>query len=68
MKLEELKLLLNVRRQVTFTELFSSEKTKLELVVIFLALLELVRQRLCRAVQERHFGEILILRHGSVAS
>lgn len=67
MKLEELKLLLNVRRQVTFTELFSSEKTKLELVVTFLALLELVRQRLCRAVQERHFGEILILRHGSVA-
>lgn len=62
MKVEELTLLLNVRRQVTFTELFSSEKTKLELVVMFLALLELVRQRLCLAVQERHFGEILIVR------
>ena len=62
MKVEELRVLLTVRAQITFTDLFSTDKTKLELVVTFLALLELVRQRMCRAVQERHFGDILIVR------
>ena len=62
MKVEELTLLLTVKRQVEFGEMFSAQKTRLELVVIFLALLELVRRRVCLAVQERQFGEILIVR------
>jgi len=61
-KVEELRMLLTVRAKIAFTDLFSAEKTKLELVVMFLALLELVRQRMCRAVQQRHFGDILIVR------
>jgi len=48
------------RRQLTFLELFSPEQNKLELVVTFLALLELMRQRIARAVQERPFSDILI--------
>jgi len=64
-KVEELRLLLAVRRKVQFQELFSSGKTRLELVVTFLALLELVRQRHCLAVQERAFGEIVIVRRDS---
>jgi len=64
-KTEELRLLLAVRRKVQFQELFSPEKTRLELVVTFLALLELVRQRHCLAVQERAFGEIVIVRRES---
>jgi len=60
MKVEELTLLLNVKRQVRFLELFTAEKSKLELVVTFLALLELMRQRRARAVQEKNFGEIMI--------
>jgi len=67
MKIEELKLLLTVKRQATFEEVFSPEKSRLELVVIFLALLELVRRRLCRAIQEHTFGEILIVRSESTA-
>lgn len=62
MKVEELTMLLTVKRQLGFGEMFSPEKSRLELVVIFLALLELVRRRMCLAVQERHFGEILIVR------
>jgi segregation and condensation protein A len=62
MKVEELTMLLTVKRQLSFEEAFSPEKSRLELVVIFLALLELVRRRMCMAVQERHFGEILIVR------
>ena len=61
-KVAELRALLSVRAKITFTDLFSTDKTKLELVVTFLALLELVRQRMCHAVQERHFGDILIVR------
>jgi len=60
MKVQELKVLLNVKRQVRFLELFTAEKTTLELVVMFLALLELMRQRVARALQERTFGDILI--------
>ena len=62
MKVEELTLLLTVKRQIGFQELFSPDKSRLELVGTFLALLELVRRRLCLAVQERVFGEILIVR------
>ncbi len=62
MKIEELTVLLTVKRQLSFEEVFSPEKSRLELVVMFLAILELVRRRVCRAVQERHFGEILIVR------
>ena len=60
MKLQELRLLITVKRQIRFLELFTPEKSKLELVVTFLALLELMRQRAARAVQERQFSEILI--------
>jgi segregation and condensation protein A len=59
-KAKELRVLLTVRREVRFLELFNPQQSKLELVVTFLALLELMRQRAARAVQERQFGEILI--------
>jgi segregation and condensation protein A len=60
MKIQELRLLLAVRHQARFFELFTPEKSKLELVVTFLALLELMRQRVALAIQERPFSEILI--------
>lgn len=57
---QELRLLLTVHRQVRFLELFRPQQNRLELVVTFLALLELIRQRLVRAVQERLFEDIII--------
>ena len=60
MKVQELKVLLSVKRQMRFLELFTAEQTTLELVVTFLALLELMRQRVACAVQERLFGDIMI--------
>ncbi len=62
MKVEELTLMLTVKRHVSFGDIFSSDKTKLELVVTFLALLELVRRRVCMAMQEQPFSDILIVR------
>ena len=60
MKVQELRVLLTVKRQVTFLELFTPEKSKLELVVTFLALLELMRQHVAQAIQERPFADIMI--------
>jgi len=60
MKVEELRMLLTVKRQVRLLDVFTPEKSTLELVVTFLALLELMRQRVARAVQERLFGDIHI--------
>ena len=60
MKVQELRVLLTVKRQLKFLELFTAEKSPLELVVTFLALLELMRQRVARAIQERPFAEIAI--------
>jgi segregation and condensation protein A len=60
MKTQELRTLLAIRRSLRFLELFRPEQSKLELVVTFLALLELMRQRIARAIQERPFDDILI--------
>ena len=60
MKVQELRTLLTVKHQVRFLDLFTPRQSKLELVVTFLALLELMRQRVARAVQEHNFGDILI--------
>ena len=62
-KVQDLRVLLAVKKQLSFHDLFSSDKTTLELVVTFLALLELVRQRACMAVQERAFGDIVIVQN-----
>lgn len=61
MKVRELRVLLTVQRHFRFLELFTPEQSTLELVVTFLALLELMRQRVVRAVQERPFADILIV-------
>lgn len=46
---------------VTFTELLTSEATRLEIVVTFLAILELIKQRELLAIQSATFGEIRLL-------
>lgn len=46
---------------VTFTELLSRGSTRLEVVVTFLAILELMKQREVSAEQENTFGEIILV-------
>ena len=48
--------------RITFSRLFRQAKNKLEAITIFLALLELVRQKEALIQQDRHFGEIEIYR------
>ncbi|MFA6548922.1 MAG: segregation/condensation protein A [Candidatus Margulisiibacteriota bacterium] len=60
-RVQEIKDLLTSRREgVPFIEIFI-RKTRLEIVVTFLAILELAKQNFLRVVQDRRFSEILIM-------
>jgi segregation and condensation protein A len=54
--------LLNESR-VSLKRLFEQSKTKLEMIVIFLAILELIRLKEIKAVQKKMFDDIEILRN-----
>lgn len=45
---------------VSFGSLFERGEDRSRIVVIFLAVLELIRKKVIRVIQEAHFGEILI--------
>jgi len=49
--------------RVTLTEMFSRCRSKVEMIVSFLAILELIRLREIKAVQKRHFSDIEIVRN-----
>lgn len=67
-KIHDLLHLLLVREKVALDELFNQAKNKLEIVVTFLALLELIKLKELVAVQEELFGSILIMRKEKVLS
>jgi segregation and condensation protein A len=53
---------LDAERMLPFTELFPREAPKRDLIVTFLAVLELLRLGMVRAWQSRRFGEIRVAR------
>ncbi|MBX7219868.1 MAG: segregation/condensation protein A [Blastocatellia bacterium] len=59
-KMQELLSLLKHKTTVNARELFEAAQSKTELVCIFLAILELVKELAATIVQEQTFGEILI--------
>ncbi|MFA5008331.1 MAG: segregation/condensation protein A [Candidatus Omnitrophota bacterium] len=65
-KIHDLLHLFLAKETVSLDELFSSAKSKLEVVVIFLAILELIRLREIVAVQKLLFGQILIARRQNI--
>ncbi|UCC95514.1 MAG: segregation/condensation protein A [Candidatus Omnitrophota bacterium] len=65
-KIHDLLHLLVVKDRMSLNELFSTAKSKLEIVVTFLAILELIRLREIVAVQEQLFDPILIARRENV--
>lgn len=67
-KIHDLTHLLTVKKRVSLEELISSAKTKIEVVVTFLAVLELIKLREIVAVQEKIFGPILVGRREAVYS
>lgn len=61
-KIRELLAALEHRDSLSFLELMRQAATRLDVVVSFLALLELVKSRRLRATQERPFADILLTR------
>lgn len=61
-KIHDLLHLILEKGKVSLDELFSAAKNKLEIVVTFLAILELIKLKEIAAVQEEIFGPILITR------
>ena len=59
-KIAEIKLLVARSGQVRAADLFSAARSRREIVLIFLGLLELVKALAVRLVQEQTFGDILI--------
>lgn len=64
-KIEEIMSLLQLKKTVMFDEIFERIKkdsfiTKLEIIVTFLAILELIRLRIIRASQSKPFDKIII--------
>lgn len=60
-KIEEIKLLLRQSNEVNARELFERAASRREMVLTFLALLELVKELVIRLSQPRTFGEIVIM-------
>lgn len=65
-KMHDLLHLFLAKETVSLHELFSSAKSKLEVVVIFMAILELIRLREIVAVQKTLFGPISVARRQSI--
>ncbi len=59
-KIGQIKDMIKNRNQLTFNQILLSSKSKTELIVSFLALLELVKQQEIHVHQEKNFGDILI--------
>lgn len=59
-QMENIRLMISVRKQMKFTDLFEPDYDKSDIVTTFLAVLELLKYGRLRAEQEEVFGEITI--------
>ncbi|MDD5584681.1 MAG: segregation/condensation protein A, partial [Candidatus Omnitrophica bacterium] len=65
-KIHDLLHLLLVKDKIPLQDLFVNAKSKIEIVVTFLAILELIKIREIIVIQEKIFGPILIVRRETV--
>lgn len=59
-KIKELERLVRRRRRLNFSRLLRKAKSRLEIIVTFLALLQMIKRRRVAVQQDRPFGEITI--------
>ena len=60
-RIRELERLVRRRRRLNFSRLLRKAKSRLEIIVTFLALLQLIKRRQIAVQQDRPFGEITVL-------
>lgn len=66
-KMEDLRTLITTRSSIRFSELFAAARSRTEVVVIFLAMLELIRLKQIVCFQSADFGEIEVFAHPAIA-
>lgn len=59
-KIKQLQNVIRERAQLTFSDMLGKDKRRVDVVVSFLALLELVKQHVVHVAQQTHFGDITI--------
>jgi segregation and condensation protein A len=59
-KMESIKRLILKNKRLSFSQFFNTARSKIEIIVTFLAMLELIKLKLIRAVQYRNFEDITI--------
>jgi segregation and condensation protein A len=62
-KVHDILHLLLVQSEIKLSDLFAKSKTKIEIIVIFLAILELAKMKEIVARQDAEFEDIIILRN-----
>lgn len=55
--------LIKEKKRIKFDELFDNNITKTKIVVIFLSILELIKLKRIKVIQEQNFGDIIIKSH-----
>lgn len=60
--------MLNQRIRIEFQELFGEDSTRMEVIVTFLALLEMIQQRLAGVQQDGHLGQLYVCKCEGVFS
>jgi segregation and condensation protein A len=63
-KIESLQHMLSQKVEIALKDLLKTSKSKTEVIVTFLALLELIKQKILTVEQEQLFAEIVIRKHG----
>jgi segregation and condensation protein A len=61
-KIIEIKTLITLNEQISVSELFDKAKSRMEIVIIFLAVLELTKESIIGLVQTETFGELIATR------
>ncbi|PIZ01030.1 hypothetical protein COY62_00470, partial [bacterium (Candidatus Howlettbacteria) CG_4_10_14_0_8_um_filter_40_9] len=59
-KLQELKTLISKKKRFKFTEILKKAKSKHEVIISFLAVLDLIKQKNITVTQDNAFGDIII--------
>jgi segregation and condensation protein A len=59
-KILEIKFLLEKHRRVVFQDFFKRAENRMEIIVIFLAMLEMIKLRYIAVLQNENFGDIMI--------
>lgn len=59
-KIDDIKNIVNCRKKIHFNNLFSKAVSKIEIVMTFLALLELIKLKEVAVYQEKSYGDIII--------